>query len=111
MFRSLHRRTFLAALAAFVALALPAAAAPLKVTDVLGREVTVEIPAKRIMLGFYFEDFLAVGGSQAMDRVVGISKAAWKDWRPQNWEVHLAKRPSLDQLVDVGEVEVNTFSV
>lgn len=111
MRRSLHRRTFLSACAALVALAFPAVAAPLKVTDVLGREVTVELPAKRIMLGFYFEDFLAVGGSEAMDRVVGISKAAWKDWRPQNWEVHLAKRPSLDQLVDVGEVEVNTFSV
>ncbi len=112
MLISLHRRTFfIAACAALVALAAPAAAAPLKVTDVLGREVTVEMPVKRIMLGFYFEDFLAVGGPEAMDRVVGISKAAWKDWRPQNWEVHLAKRPSLDQLTDVGEVEVSTFSV
>jgi len=111
MFRSLHRRSILAALALAATLALPAMAEPLKVTDVLGREVAVTMPAKRIMLGFYFEDFLAVGGSEAMDRVVGLSKAAWKDWRPQNWEVHLARRPSLDQLADVGEVEVNTFSV
>jgi iron complex transport system substrate-binding protein len=107
---TLFRRAFLAALAA-VAISAPAIAQSIKVTDVTGREVTVQLPAKRIMLGFYFEDFLAVGGPEAMDRVVGISKAAWKDWRPQNWEVHLAKRPSLDQLADVGEVEVNTFSV
>lgn len=111
MLRSVCRRTFLAACAAVAMHALPAAAAPLDVIDVLGRKVTVEMPVKRIMLGFYFEDFLAVGGEQAMDRVVGISKAAWKDWRPQNWAVHLAQRPSLDQLVDVGEVEVNTFSI
>ncbi|MBM3533232.1 MAG: iron ABC transporter substrate-binding protein [Alphaproteobacteria bacterium] len=111
MSRSFCRRTLLAALTAVAAFAAPSAAQPTKVTDVIGREVTVALPAKRIMLGFYFEDFLAVGGPEAMNRVVGISKAAWKDWRPQNWEVHLAKRPSLDQLADVGEVEVSTFSV
>lgn len=82
-----------------------------RVTDVLGREVVVPSPARRILLGFYFEDFLAIGGPEAMDRVVGISKAAWRDWRPANWAAHVAKRPSLDQLADVGEVEVSTFSV
>lgn len=79
--------------------------------DVTGRDVKVDVPAKRIVLGFYFEDYWAIGGDQAMDRLVGISKAAWKDWRPANWEAYLKVRPSLDQLGDVGEVEVSTFSV
>lgn len=29
------------------------------ITDVIGREVKVELPAKRVVLGFYFEDYLA----------------------------------------------------
>lgn len=80
-------------------------------TDVTGRQVAVDVPAKRIVLGLYFEDYWAIGGDQAMDRLVGISKSAWKDWRPANWEAYLKVRPSLDQLGDVGEVEVSNFSV
>lgn len=82
-----------------------------KLTDVTGREVEVDVPAKRIVLGLYFEDYWAIGGDQAMDRLVGISKAAWKDWRPANWEAYLKARPSLEEIADVGEVEVSTFSV
>jgi ABC-type Fe3+-hydroxamate transport system substrate-binding protein len=83
----------------------------IEVTDVIGRKVTVDAPAQRIVLGFYFEDFMAIGGPEAMDRVVGISRAAWEDWRPDNWKAYLKVRPSLDKIADVGEVEVNTFSV
>jgi len=42
------------------------------VTDVLGREVTVPMDPQRILLGFYFEDFWAIGGRHAYDRVVAI---------------------------------------
>lgn len=68
-------------------------------------------PATRILLGFYFEDFLAVGGSAALERVVGLSRAAWQDWRPANWQAYLAVLPGLAAIPDVGEVEVGTFSI
>ncbi|WP_353646145.1 ABC transporter substrate-binding protein [Mesorhizobium sp. WSM2239] len=71
----------------------------------------MEVPAKRVVLGLYFEDYWAIGGDAAMDKLVGISKAAWSDWRPANWQAYLKVRPSLDQIPDVGEVEVSTFSV
>ena len=80
-------------------------------TDVLGREVQVDLPAKRVVLAFYFEDYMAVGGEQAFDRVVGISREAWEGWRPANWSLFTAHRPSLKEIADVGEVEVQTFSV
>jgi iron complex transport system substrate-binding protein len=89
---------------------LPAAAEKAEVTDVRGRTFPVELPAKRIVLGMYFEDFWAIGGGAAMDSVVGFSKAAWRDWRPDNWRAYLKVRPSLDKIADVGEVEVGTFS-
>ena len=43
--------------------------------DVLGREVKVNLPAKRIALGFYYTDFIAVGGVKALENVVGFFKS------------------------------------
>ena len=46
--------------AAVVAATLTAAHAEVKtIKDVLGREVKVDVPAKRIMLGFYYTDYLS----------------------------------------------------
>ncbi|TNB60220.1 iron ABC transporter substrate-binding protein [Campylobacter helveticus] len=79
--------------------------------DVLDREVKVNLPAKRIALGFYYTDFLAVGGVESLDKVVGFSKAVWTDWTPASWEVYSKALPRLNSLEDFGEVEVGTFSV
>lgn len=91
--------------------AAPAMAETVEITDVTGRTFPLDVPAERVVLGLYFEDYWAIGGDAAMDRLVGISKAAWRDWRPANWEAYLKVRPSLDAIADVGEVEVSTFSV
>lgn len=81
------------------------------ITDVIGRQVKVDLPAKRVVLGFYFEDYMAVGGETAYDSVVGISREAWVGKVPANWKMHLAHRPSLGDIADVGEVDAQTFSV
>ncbi|MGS5089590.1 ABC transporter substrate-binding protein [Hydrogenophaga sp. A37] len=86
-------------------------AAPEVVKDVLGRSVRVDLPAKRVLLGFYFEDYMAIGGEKAFDKVVGLSREAWEGWRPANWSLFTAHRPALKELPDVGEVEAQTFSV
>ncbi|KIP97889.1 iron ABC transporter substrate-binding protein [Pseudomonas fulva] len=82
-----------------------------QVVDVLGRSVTAPLPAKRVILGFNFEDYIAVGGDSAFDSVVGISRGAWEKKVPLNWQLHVAHRPALDRLADVGEVETQSFSV
>ncbi|MDO4643107.1 MAG: ABC transporter substrate-binding protein [Cardiobacteriaceae bacterium] len=94
-----------------LAAALTAQAEVKTIKDVLGREVKVNVPAKRIMLGFYYTDYLAVGGKDALNNVVGFSKAVWTDWTPTSWEVYSKALPKLNELADVGEVEVGTFSV
>lgn len=86
-------------------------AAVKNITDVMGREVKVDLPAKRVVLGFYFEDYMAVGTEKAFDSVVGISRDAWESWVPANWDMHVAHRPSLKTIPDVGEVEEQTFSL
>ena len=57
-------KTVLAAVVA--ALSMGAAqAAQKEVTDVQGRKVKIESPAKRVLLGFYFEDY--IGRPQQLD--------------------------------------------
>ena len=105
---TLKQTVLLASLLAVPALSL---AAPVTVKDIVGRQVKLDLPTKRVVLGFYFEDYMAIGGEKAYDKVVGISREAWEGWRPANWALFSAKRPSLKTLADVGEVEVQTFSV
>ncbi|ASK26820.1 ABC transporter substrate-binding protein [Neisseria chenwenguii] len=90
---------------------IPAHAKPVQITDTAGRKVTVNLPAKRVVLGFYYQDYMAIGGKNALDNVVGFSKAVWSDWAPPSWAAFSKAVPKLNRLADVGEVEVGTFSI
>lgn len=91
---------------------VPARAATMRsLTDVLGRTVQVPVEPRRVLLGFYFEDFYAIVGDAAFDRVVAISRDTWQGWRPSQWDAYTAVTPGLKSLVDVGEVEGGTFSL
>ncbi|KGY13242.1 iron ABC transporter substrate-binding protein [Vibrio tubiashii] len=79
------------------------------ITDVLGREVTFDAPAKRAVVGFYPEDYMAIGTEAAYDNVVGMSKYIWQA-RSANWELYVKHRPSLDKIPEIGRVDTNTFS-
>ena len=108
------RFTQLSALIAAAALSVGSVSAfakPVQLTDILGRKVTVDLPAKRVVLGFYYQDYMAIGGKTALDNVVGFSKAVWADWAPPSWAAFSKAVPKLNQLTDVGEVEVGTFSI
>ncbi|MEO9653683.1 ABC transporter substrate-binding protein [Marinomonas sp.] len=80
------------------------------VTDVLNREVSFDAPAKRVIVGFYPEDYMAIGTEKAYDNVVGMSKYIWQA-RSANWEMYLKHRPSLDDIPAIGRVDTKTFSV
>jgi len=72
------RFTQLSALIAAAALSVGSVSAfakPVQLTDTVGRKVTVDLPAKRVVLGFYYQDYMAIGGKTALDNVVGFSKA------------------------------------
>jgi len=87
------------------------AKAEIKVTDVLGRERVLAAPAQRVLLGFYFEDFLAITGSGAYERVVGISKGAWHNWRNSQWKAYSAVIPRIDKLADIGGTDNASFNL
>lgn len=99
-------------LGALAAVWLPSAqAAPEVVKDVLGRSVRIDLPAKRVLLGFYLEDYLAVGGDKAFDRLVGLSLGWFVKSRPAVWEQYATARPTLRDVVDVGSVQFQSFSL
>ncbi|TCS64753.1 ABC transporter substrate-binding protein [Varunaivibrio sulfuroxidans] len=113
--RTLKKTVYLACLV--WAFALPVlgfsgvAHAQITITDVLGRERTIAAPAKRVLLGFYFEDFLAITGPGAYDRVVGISKAAWHDWRNSQWKAYAKVIPRIEKLADIGGTDNASFNL
>jgi len=102
-------------LAAAVALSLLplafAAQAEITATDVVGRKVTVPDVPKRVVLGFYYEDYLAITGPGAVDKLVGLSLTTWKDWRPKQYAAYEQALPQLKKLPDVGSTDDNTFSI
>ncbi|WP_105901169.1 ABC transporter substrate-binding protein [Vibrio gangliei] len=87
-----------------------AQAATTTVTDVLDRTVTFDAPAKRVIVGFYPEDYMAIGTEKAYDNVVGMSKYIWQA-REANWQLYVKHRPSLDKIPGIGRVDTNTFSI
>lgn len=87
------------------------ALAEIKVTDIKGREVTLAEPAKRIVLSFYYEDFIAVAGPGAMDKVVALSLSTWKDWRPNQFAAYAKAIPAINGIPDIGDTENGTFSI
>jgi len=108
----LSRRSALAlGLAAPLGLPALASAAPLAVTDALGRTISLSGPAQRIVISFNFEEFTAVTGTAGWDRVVGFNRRQWEVNRSSNWIRYQAAIPRLKDLVDVGAGENNSFSV
>ena len=84
--------------------------AEVRVTDVLGRTVTLPKPAERVMLGFFFEDFLAIAGPGAVDKLRAVSLFYWQGYRPKQYEAYLAALPKIGGLIDVGDVDNSTLS-
>lgn len=100
-----------AALALCLSLPLSATAETITVTDTEGRSVEVPHGAQRVLLGFYFEDFYAIVGDNAFDRVVAISRETWEGWRNSQFQAYTAVSPRIAELVDVGYEEAGGFSI
>ena len=96
----------------FAETAVPPAYAktPMQITDAAGLTVAVAAPVDRVVVMFNYEEFIAVAGPHAFDRVVGYSKTVWYDWRRSIWETYAAAIPRIAQVPDVGYALDGTFS-
>lgn len=111
----LTRRIFLRAFAAAAGLAattLPAAAEKITVTDIIGREVKVEAPVRKIILGegrqMYF--VAALDKEDPFKRVVG-----WRDdlgkADPENYKAYEKRYPQIAKLPTFGGMKDGAFDV
>jgi ABC-type Fe3+-hydroxamate transport system substrate-binding protein len=105
------RKLLASALIGLATLVSHQALAEIVVTDLKDREVRLAEPASHVLLGFHYEDFIAVVGPGAMDKVAAVSLAPWRDWRPMQYDAYLKAIPSIGNLPDVGDTETNTFSI
>lgn len=96
--------------AALLASSIAALAAPTEITDALGRKVTVDLPIKRVVVNFNFEEFTAVAGVDGWNKVVGISRGPWEGWRPLIFNRYKAVIPNLAAMPDIGFTEDNSLS-
>ena len=79
--------------------------------DVLDRDVKVDVPAKRVVLGFYYPDYIAATGTDHFGQVVGISREFWESFNPGSWQLYSQKLPNLQGIGDIGNIDRGTFSL
>lgn len=77
--------------------------------DVMGREVSVDVPVKRAILTFYYPDYIAVAGAENFKHVVGISREFWEKFNPGSWGLYVEKMPDLVNIVDVAMPPIIIF--
>lgn len=80
------------------------------IEDLMGRKVEVKVPVERVVITFNVEEYVAVGGIDALKKVVGWSKYYWEGRRPTVWKTYLEKYPWIDEIPDVGYPWKGTFS-
>ncbi|AUX80361.1 ABC transporter substrate-binding protein [Sinorhizobium fredii] len=103
-------KTIVLALAAAVIAAAPAVAA--EITDVTGRKVGIELPAKRILLGEARQIHIAAAlrGEHVFDTIVG-----WRDdlimKDPDSYEGYRERFPAIDKLPRFGYIPSGDFSL
>lgn len=100
--------------AAFIAalfFALPAFGNTITVTDLAGRQVELEAPAKRIVLTFYFEEYFAVTGREGIKNIAGWSAQYWRGRRQSTWDAFAKVFPDMDKIPDVGYIPKNTLNL
>jgi iron complex transport system substrate-binding protein len=111
---NLRRIATRAVVVAFAALSMPfaASAETVVVTDITGREVEVNVPVERMILGEGRQVYLvaALDTEDPFRRVVGW-RDDFKSADPDNYAVYLEKFPKMEDLPPFGGFKDGTFDV
>ena len=81
------------------------------IVDMLGRDVTLDVPVDRVVLHFYFEEYVPVeGGENPFERIVGWNRAYWEGRRQWTWETYESAFPEINSIPDVGYISKGNFN-
>ncbi|MCR5321296.1 MAG: ABC transporter substrate-binding protein [Lachnospiraceae bacterium] len=81
------------------------------ITDLAGREVTVSLPVENAYLGYYYENFLAVVGSDAFTRVKATSLYDTEGYANTLATIYKENVEGYNDMVDVGSTLQDNFDV
>lgn len=81
------------------------------VTDLAGREVTVELPVEKAYLGYYYENFLAVVGEDAFTKVAATSLYDTEGFANTLSEVYRENVKGYTDMVDIGSTMQDNFDI
>jgi iron complex transport system substrate-binding protein len=80
-------------------------------TDLAGRTVSIDLPVERVVLTFYFEEYVPIeGGENPFKRIVGWSRGYWEGRRQWTWETYKSAFPEINDIPDVGYINKGTFN-
>ncbi len=108
----MHFRPFLGAAALSLLAASPTLADPITLTDIVGREVTLDAPVERVILGEGRQIFFTavLDGKNPFRRVVG-----WRDdfrqASPESYAAYAGKFPQLKDIPTFGGFKEGTFDI
>lgn len=88
----------------------PAAAAPLRITDALGRVIDLPKRPERLVVTLHYEEITAIAGAEGWKKVVAMSRAPWESWRPAIYAEYLKAIPVLASIPDTGDIEDQSFA-
>lgn len=80
----------------------PAGTWPLVFTDIAGRQVTIKEAPKRIIVANYIANYLLVGGSGALQKVVGLTQDHWESTRTGEYRVFTKAFPGITKIPSIG---------
>ena len=80
----------------------PAGSWPVTFKDLAGRTVILTQEPQRIIVANYIQNFMLVGGRDALKRVVGMTQDHWESTRMGEYQVFTTAYPELKSIPSIG---------
>lgn len=94
----------------FGILSLSAAAAPITVTDLENRTITLKDTPQRIVVGNYILNFLMVGGAESLKKVVALPQDGWQATRFGEYTALTKSFPEIKKIPSIGGYHDNILN-
>jgi ABC-type Fe3+-hydroxamate transport system substrate-binding protein len=87
---------------------------PIKFTDLINREIILNDQPKRIIVANFITNYLMVGGSESLTKVIGFPFDGWEDYRYGEYVVFTQSFPQMrdiPSIADYHDHSVNTEKI
>ncbi len=75
---------------------------PYTFTDIAGREITIDTKPETFIVGNYILNFMLIGGSKSLERVIGMPLDGWKETRMGEYTAMTSSFPEILDKTSIG---------